>query len=272
MESIKLPEHALGARAESDRWLILWPGLGGTAEQFLRVLDEAPNLDTNVLALDPPGHGRTPEANHLTWDDVRHIWQRACDWIEGQGGRTVIIGGHSYGAYAALGAGRDVRIEGYVLLDGGYLEPFPSFDRAAVEEANARYLSSRQFPSWSAFLAAERAESRRWDAYAEAALKSAMVESGGVIQPIVTVPTANQVSSLLSTYHVDELPADSRPMSLLLAGEPLDARMSREEAVNRFRARHPHTDAAFIPKSGHDVLLDNPDAVLENLVGFLRRL
>lgn len=185
----------------------------------------------------------------------------------------MIIGGHSYGAYAALGStGRDGRIEGYVLFDGGYLEPFPSFDRAAVEEANARYLSSRQFPSWSAFLETERAESRHWDAYTEAALKSAMIESGGVIRPIVTVPTANQVSTLLSTYHVDELPLDSRPILLLLAGEPLDARMSREEAANRFRARHPHTHAAFIPKSGHDVLLDNPEAVLEHLGRFLRRL
>lgn len=271
METIQLPEHALVARNPSQRWLILWPGLGGTAEQFLQILNEAPHLEANVLALDPPGHGRTPAVPRLSWDDVWQIWQRALNWVDGEGARTVMVGGHSYGAYAALGsAAKDPRVQGYVLLDGGYLEPFPSYDREVVEEANARYLSSRRFPSWSAFLNTERAESRHWDANAESALKSAMIAIDGVIRPIVRASTANQVSALLSTYHVDALPHDSRPILLLVAGEPFDARQSREAAVTRFRTRHPHTEAAFIPKSGHDVVLDNPKAVLEYLRQFFQ--
>ncbi len=38
-------------------WLVLWPGLGGTAEEFRRVLREGPHHGYNVAALDPPGHG-----------------------------------------------------------------------------------------------------------------------------------------------------------------------------------------------------------------------
>ncbi|NMP24763.1 alpha/beta fold hydrolase [Sulfobacillus harzensis] len=273
MHSITLPEsvHAIVSQTTSDRWLLLWPGLGGTAEQFLRLFRESEALRINVLALDPPGHGKTPPGEVLDWDTVQRLWKHALDWAEAAGGRNFIVGGHSYGAYAALGAaGEDLRTHGYILLDGGYLEPFPSYNAQAIQEANARYLQSRQFPSWSAFLKVERAETRQWDDITETALRAGMTEVDGIIRPIVTVDTANQVSALLSSYHVDELPFDLRPILLLVAGEPPDARYARQAAVTQFLTRHPHTQSAIIAHSGHDLLLDSPETVLAHIAQFLR--
>lgn len=267
-----VPIHALATDESCQRWLILWPGLGGTAEQFMALLEAAPDLNVGVLALDPPGHGRTPPwPGNWTWPDVESVWEAALNWVQARGAQQSTVGGHSYGAYAAVMAARDPRVGACLLLDGGYLEPFPSYDRASSEAANAQYLASREFPSWDAYLASERAETKHWDHRAEVALRAAMREDNGVVRPVITLATANAVSHLLSTLHVAELPYDTRPTLLLTAGEPAQLLETRREGALAFRERHPQTSVVVVPDSGHDLLLDNPRVVLAAIKDFLQR-
>ena len=264
--------HAMVAPAASPKsWLVLWPSLGGTAEQFLHLLTEGRSWGINLLAVDPPGHGRTPALPvPWAWPTVDGVWRILLDYAEAHGATTIAVGGHSFGAYAALlGTLHEPRASAYVLLDGGYLDPYPVYDRPLIKEAVSRYLASRRFPSWKAFWDAERQESNHWDDVAQAALTATMYEAHGVIQPIVSVETAMAVSDLLSQYHVRDLPLDDRPALLLMAGEPASLLPSREKAAMAFGGHRPHTTVRIVPGSGHDMLLDNPAFVLEAIRRFL---
>lgn len=253
----------------SSLWLLLWPGLGGAAEEFSRLLREGPEHGWNVAAIDAPGHGRSDPWDTWNDDDVVAVWDGVFKFL----GSPVdtVVGGHSAGAYfAVIWATRRPACRGLVLLEGGYMTPFPKgTDMNAVYQQNASYLDSRRFPSWEDFLAAERESALQWDEDAEVMLRAQMVELNGEVLPRIRATTANQVMSNLGEYRVDDLPVISCPVLVGVATLPPDMADFREAAVSSFRERVPNMEVVKVRQAGHDLLIDNPAATSEAVWAFL---
>lgn len=253
----------------SSFWMLLWPGLGGTAEEFLRLLREGPEHGWNVVAIDPPGHGRSDRWDTWSDGDVVSVWDAVLQFLGSPA--DVVVGGHSAGAYFAVTwATRRPPCRGLVLLEGGYMNPFPEgTDLNAVFQQNATYLDTRRFPSWADFLAAEGESAPQWDEDAEAMLRAQMVELDGEVRPRILAATANQVMTNLAEYRVEALRLISSPTFVAVATLPPEMASGRAEAVSAFRERVPDLEVVHVPKAGHDLLIDNPVAISEAVWAFL---
>lgn len=254
---------------ESALWLLLWPGLGGTAEQFLRLLREGPEHGWNVASIDAPGHGQSDMWDTWSNDAMVSVWDGVLQFLESP--IDVVVGGHSAGAYSAvMWAARRAACRGLILLEGGYLNPFPEgTDIEAVFQQNASYLDSRRFPSWGDFLAAEREVAVQWDEDAEAMLRAQMVEVDGELRPRILAVTATKAMSNLAEYRVQDLPVISCSALVGVATLPPDMAAPRAEAIAAFRERVPNLDVVHVPQAGHDLLIDNPAAISEAVWAFL---
>ena len=253
----------------SSGWLLLWPGLGATAEEFLRLLREGPHHGWNVVAIDAPGHGRSDRWDTWNHEDVVSVWDGVLEFLGSP--VDVVVGGHSAGAYFAVTwATRRPGCRGLVLLEGGYGKPFPDgYDLDAVFHQNVAYLDARRFPTWDNFLGTEREAALHWDADAEAMLRAQMVECAGEVRPRIAAVTATMVMTNLADYRIDSLPLISSPTLVAVATLPPEMVAGREEAVSAFRERVPNLAVVYVPKAGHDLLIDNPAATAEAMWAFL---
>ena len=96
--------------------VILWPGLGMTAEEFLPLFDH--ENYTSIVAIDPPGHGQSSAIKKWEKKMVAAVFQRI---LKDLSSTTAIVGGHSVGAVAALSALEvlPLQVSGIILIDGG---------------------------------------------------------------------------------------------------------------------------------------------------------
>jgi pimeloyl-ACP methyl ester carboxylesterase len=240
--------------------------LGGAAEEFLRLLREGAEHGWNVAAIDAPCHGRSDTWSHedvvSVWDGVHQLLGAPVDFV---------VGGHSAGAYFAVTWAMGRRTcRGMVLLEGGYMNPFPDgTDMDATFRQNAAYLDTRRFPTWEDFLAAERASAPQWDEDAEVMLQAQMVELDGEVRPRILAGTANQAMANLAGYRVGALPLISFPTLVAVATLPPEMADRRAEAVSAFRECVPNLEVVNVPKAGHDLLIDNPMAISEAVWTFL---
>lgn len=270
---IRIEGHALRVltRGTSNEypWFILWPGLGGTADEFGRLMREGSEHDWNVAAIDPPGHGLSDPWDIWGDKDVALVWDAVMQFLRSPD--QVVVGGHSAGAYAAvLWANRRTACRGLVLLEGGYQDPFPDgTDIKAVFRQNASYLKSRQFPSWRDFFASERESAMQWDGDVEAMLTAQMVEVQQEIRPRIDLRTANQVMAFLMSYRVKDLPLIACPTLVGVAPLPESLAIARQEALRVFSERVPALEVLHVPKAGHDLLVDNPKAISTAVWTFL---
>ncbi len=234
--------------------LVLWPGLGGTAEEFGRLLREGRERGWSVAALDPPGHGLSGAWDRWAAPETDAIWEAVLDAI----GAPVdsVLGGHSAGAYFAAQRAQHHPTRGLILLDGGYLDPVPEgADLEALHTQSREHLAGHQFPSWEAFLATERAAARHWDRDAEVMLRAQMVEMGGQVRPRITAATATQVMALLAPYRVSALTASVYPTLVAMATVPAGLGPMRAAGLAAFSRLFAATQAVHIPRAGHDLLL-----------------
>ena len=270
---IRIERHALrvltNGRSNEHPWFVLWPGLGGAAEEFRRLVREGPEHGWNVAAIDPPGHGQSDPWDTWRDGDVAMVWDAVIQFLGSSAG--VVVGGHSSGAYAAiLWANRRTICRGLILLEGGYQDPFPDgTDIEAVFRQNASYLESRRYPSWAAFFASERESAMHWDEDVEAMLTAQMVEVRQEIRPRIDVRTANQVTALLMSYRVQDLFPIGCPTLVGVASLPLDRAFARQKALTLFSERVPALEVINVPKAGHDLLIDNPEAISTAVWAFL---
>lgn len=267
-----VPVHVLATEVSSSTWLALWPGLGGTADEFSHLLAEAPTQCVNILALDPPGHGASPPTSQLEAKTIYGIWDALCRHMEGQGAARILIGGHSYGAYAALMAADALlpRLQGLVLVDGGYLDPFPTYQRDQVKAQNLAYLTSRNFRSWDEFLEQERREAGSWDAAVETMVRQTMQEVDGRIVPIISLDTSMQVCDVLSSFKVEALPHLPLPTLLLCATRPAEMNNERQLGTAALSQAIAPLSVQWIPDSGHELFIDNPRETADKIWAFLR--
>lgn len=262
------PVRVTAADAGASDWLVLWPGLGGTAEEFRRLLREGPDRGWSVAALDPPGHGQSGAWDRWTSGDPDAVWDAVLVALGAPA--DSVLGGHSAGAYFALEYAQHHPTRGLILLDGGYLDPLPDgADLDALYTQNQEYLASRRFPSWEGFIATERAQARHWDSDADAMLRSQMAEVSRKVVPRISAATATQVMARLAPYRVSELAPVLCPALVAVATEPADLCPRREDALAHFRRIVGGAEAVRIPQAGHDLLLDNPQAVAGAVWAFL---
>jgi pimeloyl-ACP methyl ester carboxylesterase len=153
--------RTLVARASSDKWLILWPGIVGVAEQYYLFLQQGPSHGVNVLAIDPPGHGFSqPWDGELTENDVSLVWRTLLEQFDIS---DATLGGHSYGGYCAL-MGNTIELTSVkkaVLFDAGYE---PARDSLELLRKGMRdHIDNTVFESWQQYLDEERKYASYWD-------------------------------------------------------------------------------------------------------------
>ena len=255
---------------EGARTVVLWPGLGGTAESFLRLLREGATRGYLMVALDPPGLGLSDRIPFRDRRDAANVYLAV---LAALGARTAVLGGHSYGAGATLAALagseplRD-RTRGVILYDGGYLP----FDETPEERRSLceRYVEDFAFATWEDFIAAQRSEAQRWDKDMEIAARAAMLESGGRIRLRVSVDTCYEAMNLMADSIPKLLPRFDVAAALLLrAGQPTDMEEARVSGIKELRDRIPGLDVRTFPAASHQMLDEEPDGVAHETFSFL---
>ncbi len=254
---------------QGERTVLLWPGLGGTAEAFSRLLRDGAARDYRMVALDPPGHGRSDRMPLRGGAGAAAIFEAARDAVSAA---RAVIGGHSYGAVAALaalGASQDLlrRTAGLVLYDGGYL--------SADDDGHAqceRQIAGFTFATWDEYLAAVRAEARRWDDDMEEGARAMMVEREGRIRLRIDVASCEDAMRLIAAHAPGLLPRiEVAPAVLLRAGSPAEMETERGEGVAALRAKVPALEVRRVADASHELLDEAPGPVAEETWAFLER-
>ncbi len=255
---------------EGHRTLVLWPGLGATAESFARLLREGASRGYAMAALDPPGQGLSDRIPLRGRSDAAAVFLAVLAEL---GAQSAVLGGHSYGAgatLAALAGSRELRkrTQGVILYDGGYL-PFDDSaeDRQRLCES---YLSEFTFASWDEFLDLQRREAKHWDDDMERAARASMVEQGGRIRLRLSVSQCCEAMELMACSAPALLPPLGLPAALLLrAGQPPEMESERVAGVERLRGRIPSLVVRVLPEASHELLDDDPAGVAQETFSFL---
>lgn len=227
-------------------------GLGGSAEQWRDVLAHLPG-SIDCVALDLPGHGRSDvggESDALSIADLSTAVGAVADGLDW---RRFLIVGHSLGAAVAVhyAGSRPRRTAGLLLVD-------PNGDQSRIPESDRRtFLDAVQDQAH---------EELRWQyqdllAGSSEETRQKVVEDLEATQPEVllqTLAAAFDYSPLedLDTY----TGAQQGPIRCLLS--PMN---DLPYSLHRLR---PDLQVAIVRGSGHWIMLDEPDALLELLHAF----
>lgn len=252
-----------------DDWLILWPGMGAVAEEFISLLKQGPKKGINVVSLDPPGHGLSDEwQGEFTKDSIIGIWNSILSEVNIS---EAFIGGHSYGAYTAIWSTPQLRkvVKGTILLDGGYLDPFFDTGLEEISRQNQSALENRSFDSWEQFINEERKTARDWNSDIKHMLSATMVESNGEIVPRVSLQALNQASYLSSEFSVSSIHTNV-PILLLYCSLPEEFHDERVRGIEQLNENVKNLDAVIVPNSDHDLLVDNSKFVIHKIIAFIK--
>ncbi len=193
---VALPSGPVFVREWGERGrrpFLYWDGLGGCslhANELAPLLVEQHEL--RVVALDPPGHGRTPRLEPSAYRRSA-LARLAADLLTALSIEDVVFVGFSWGAdvgcsFAAAFPGRTAAL---VLVDGGYWDwpDMPSVDLDASLEscvAGARRRAAKErYEDWESYLAAEAEALRRWTPALAEAHRAMMREEHAAIVPIL---------------------------------------------------------------------------------------
>lgn len=266
--------HLTESNVDSKTSVILWCGLGSTSLSFLHLMCQSAAEKVNIIAIDPPGHGQSPTwCGRFSKDAVTAIWSTVLAHARQQGALHLLMGGHSYGVYTALMAlpSLDDQVEGIILLDGGYMDPSPNYDREEALQSAQDFLRSQRYDTWEAYLDGEREMARSWDDEIETMLRSNMKEDNGLIVPCVSLQGAMQATDVLAEFHMNELQSSALPILLVLATEPKELQQARDTGIKQLQTKMTNLKVVTI-QGGHDVFVDNPHDTTVAVWEFVRSL
>jgi len=241
-----------GARA-----VLCWPGLGLTAQEFHRVLREGAQRGVPVLAVDPPGHGRSAPAPEVTWADLAEVLR---DLAAELPSAQLLLVGHSAGATALLYGARGLadRVAGIVLGDGAFHDSAVHGSEAELSAKNEEWLRQMTYPDWESCLGASRAEFETWDEDLEAGVRDLFAQGeDGMVRARGDLQTLTRWSVLLRDYRPLGAPLLDVPVLALWAGEdPL----AEPPGLAALRTRLQRLEARCLVGSGHELFWDQPAA------------
>lgn len=264
VENTKL--RILDANRDAESSLVLWCGLGATAEQFTPLISKLNSV--HIVAVDPPGHGCSdPWDGAFDERSVQAVWEAVLEQFDG---RNIWVGGHSYGACSTLMGTllQERPIEGVILLDGGYMGPFEQeVDQVRLQCEG--FIDENSHRDWEHVFAAAREEVKIWNDDVEFAYRSMMKEHNGMIIPRVDVQSSIQASLLINQFSASKVQPSPLPVLLLRATEPKDFNEVREAATRELATRLINLKVVEVPASGHDVLNDNLEFVVNQMTCFM---
>ncbi|MDA8343846.1 MAG: alpha/beta hydrolase [Thermaerobacter sp.] len=258
------------AAGEGDRTVVLWPGLGGTAEAFLRQLREGSERGYRLAAIDPPGHGRSDRIPIENRGDVAAVWIAALDAL---GAEEAVLGGHSYGAVSALAALAESaelsrRTRGLLLYDGGYLSHKEGEDGPHAQ--CQRQLAEFTFATWEEFLDGARKESLHWDDDMEMAARAMMAERDGRIRLRIDLASCEEAMEMIDANGPLQLPRIRVGAAVLLrAGRPVEMEDERCAGAAALAEKVPGLQVQIMPGVTHELLDEDPTGVAEMTWAFL---
>jgi pimeloyl-ACP methyl ester carboxylesterase len=265
----------LAVREWGDRaapGIVLWPGLGATSAYFASIAESLPGC---AVAVDPPGFGRSPPLDLLTYTGLVDL---ATALVSSRGARAIV--GHSLGAHVAAGVGCDppAGLRAVVLIDGGFI------DAAGLAELGMPASSGRaelvswleantlRFTSWDAAIAglAEMIGGERTPAL-EAYVRELLVEVDGEIRN--PAPPTRMADLILAVLRQDvrALARDLKVPTLLVAcGKPEQHRATREPAWRAFADASPLITLHVAEQWGHNPVLQDSAAASTLIAAWLR--
>lgn len=248
----------------SKRALLCWPGLGVTAGEFHRLLREGEARHVAVIAIDPPGHGRSDPAPRIEWADAASVVRDVA--MDFPASRFLLVG-HSAGATALLFGAQGIpdRLAGIVLGDGGFHAAAVTGDEQEIMRQNEEWLG-QTFRDWAACLADARADLRNWDDDVEAAIRDLFhASAAGAIALRGDPATLTRWLVLLRDYAPQQVPQLDVPALVLWAAqEPTP----EPEGIAALRARLPRLRATCLVGSGHELFWDQPEAASRSVWDF----
>jgi pimeloyl-ACP methyl ester carboxylesterase len=244
----------------SDPGILLWPGLGFDSTYFLA---SASLLSGRIVAVDPPGFGRSPAPTVYSYEQLVESAVevvRVCDC------RAMV--GHSIGGDVALGVAAEPpsNLGAVVLIDGGYLEPADAVELGMPDGSDrdemVAYMREQQarFADWEAARTAFATllDPEELTPAFEAAFRETFIELDGELRQAAS---PELLTDALMPFMTD--PFDVRalassiaiPTLLIAAGLPTRVRSTKQQAWERFAAMSPLIDVHVAEGWGHNPLL-----------------
>jgi pimeloyl-ACP methyl ester carboxylesterase len=256
-----VPVHGVGSSCHI--WDLTAPIL---ADQALR-----------VVALDQRGHGESDQP--ASGYDFASVVADLTGFIDAVGIREPpVLVGHSWGASVVLHAGvaHPDRTAGIVLVDGGTSSPG---ERWTWEETEARLTPPDiDGQSWSDLHGRmSRNNGAYVDSRAEAVGRSLFnVDAEGRVQRRFLIPNHMQVVRALWEQRPAELlPQVARPLLILPARESSEApewKSGKIASVERALTLQPQAQVRWFEDTVHDVPLQRPEALAQELQAFVERV
>ena len=230
--------------------LVLIHGAGGLHLAWPPTLRRLP--DTDVYAVDLPGHGASPGPALEIADNAAGL----TEWITSAGLAPPVVCGHSMGSAIALtmGLGWPGRVAGLVLIGSGTRLPVNPWLLEATADPKQYAEAVDKITRWS---------------FARGA-SGRMVEL--IRQQLAATPVGNLHADLATCDRFDietqvhglQIPA------LVLCGS--DDRMTPPAASEALAAAIPDAELHLVEGAGHTLMLERPEETCEHVSAFLERL
>ncbi len=248
-EGIAYAEHRGGPRSTGRPPLLLIHGAGGSRLVWPGAIRRLPG--ERVLALDLPGHGRSPAPAE---DSIEAYSERLGHWMRALDLPPAVLVGHSMGGAIALQAALDgPGVAGIALVaSGGRLRVDPALLAGLRQAAGYRELL--------------RDLNRRWFAPAAdpALLQLSERRLAEVDQQVVAADF-----QACDRFDVLDRLGQVRVPALVVCG--LQDQMMPERYCRKLAYGIPGAHLVFVPDTGHMPMLEQPQALVKALRSFLDR-
>jgi pimeloyl-ACP methyl ester carboxylesterase len=252
--------------------ILLWPGLGSTSAYFAAV---AGSLPGRVIAVDPPGFGRSPALDRYTFEGLVELAAAVAEACE-----CWAIVGHSLGANLVVGVAADPPpgLRGAVLLDGGFTDA-PGLAELEMPVRAGRdaliawmQTNAMRFADWeSAVAELGRMIGSGPGEAVETYVRDVFVEVDGEIREAAPPDRLADLVLVVMDQDVVARATQIRVPTLLIAsGQPAERRAYRERAWRRFAEASPLIELQVVDAWTHNAILQDPTASTRLIASWLQ--
>ncbi len=252
--------------------LIFLHGLGSTGLAFGELVQYL--AEYHVVSFDLPGHGYAEslfeEQDYLPSNLIVEIEKVISHHL---GDKSFYLIGHSLGAELAMhfAARSPEKIQGLILLDGGYLSAEKLGMTLEKElQGIGQFCKNTTFPSWEVFIESEKEELSRWSEELEAASRAQVKERDGEIQLTLSAFTGqSMIKGMYTEPVITILSQINCPCLLIHATQPADLEGVRREGIQDLQFSLYNLEVASISDAGHDIFRDAPHSVATEIKNWI---